>query len=241
MNKDKVADLNEFWIYPLGDSSIVLEFGQEIREDVHRLILAVCTFLDEYSFEGFVEYVPAFTTVTVFFDPLIADYPAIKAMLEEMVEEIGQTDEPISDGLVVEIPVLYGGEEGPDLSFVAAHSGLTEAEVIALHTSGEYLVYMIGFAPGFPYLGGLNEKISVPRKERPRTSVPAGSVGIAGTQTGVYPIETPGGWQIIGQTPLDLFDADREPPALLKAGNKVRFVSITEQEFEMLNQGANGY
>lgn len=225
-------------IYALGDSAIVLEFGQKITEEIHQSIRAVCLFLDEYSFEGFIEYVPAFTTVTVFYDPLLSDYQATESLLQEMLDEIGEIVHNEDTAVTVEIPVLYGG---PDLSFVAAQTGLTEEEVIGLHTSAEYLVHMIGFAPGFPYLGGLNEKIAVPRKETPRSSVPAGSVGIAGQQTGIYSIETPGGWQIIGQTPLLLFDAEREQPSLLRAGNKVRFVAIDALEFQMLKGEVDGY
>jgi inhibitor of KinA len=225
-------------IYPLGDSAIVLEFGQEINEEIHQYIRSVCLFLDEYSFEGFVEYVPAFTTITVFYDPLVSDYELTASLMQEMLDEIAETEQEEDAAVTVEIPVLYGG---PDLSFVAAHSGFTEEEVIALHTSVEYLVHMIGFAPGFPYLGGLNEKIAAPRKETPDNSVPAGSVGIGGIQTGIYPIETPGGWQIIGQTPLVLFDAEREQPSLLRAGNKVRFVAIDALEFQMLKGEDDGY
>jgi inhibitor of KinA len=225
-------------IYPLGDSAIVLEFGREINEEIHHSIRAVCLFLDEYSFEGFIEYVPAFATVTVFYDPLVSDYQTTESLLQEMLDEIGEMEHHENTAVTVEIPVLYGG---PDLSFVAAQTGLTQEEVIRLHTSGEYLVHMIGFAPGFPYLGGLNEKIAVPRKETPRSSVPAGSVGIAGQQTGIYSIETPGGWQIIGQTPLLLFDEEREQPSLLRAGNKVRFVAIDALEFQMLKGEDDGY
>lgn len=216
----------------------MLEFGQEISEDIHRSIHAVCLFLDEYSFEGFVEYVPAFATITVFYDPLVSDYELTASLMQEMLDEIAEMEQEEDAAVTVEIPVLYGGS---DLSFVAAHSGFTEEEVIALHTSAEYLVYMIGFAPGFPYLGGLNEKIAAPRKETPSSSVPAGSVGIGGHQTGIYPIETPGGWQIIGQTPLILFDAEREQPSLLRAGNRVRFVAIDALEFQMLKGEDDGY
>jgi inhibitor of KinA len=225
--------------YPLGDSAIVIQLGNEISEITRQHILSIGNFLEEYSFEGFIEYVPAFTTVTLFYDPLVTDYETVEPLLEEMLEELGE-EEIKADTLTVNIPVLYGGLSGPDLSFVATHAGISEAEVIALHTSAEYLVYMIGFAPGFPYLSGLNEKIAVPRKETPRSKIPAGSVGIAGLQTGVYPIETPGGWQVIGQTPIKLFDAERHPPALLKAGGKLRFVAITEEEFEEMKRQADG-
>ncbi|GAB3818152.1 hypothetical protein GCM10028895_15070 [Pontibacter rugosus] len=133
---------------------------------------------------------------------------------------------------VVELPVLYGGDYGPDLEEVAAHCKLTAEEIIHIHSAQEYLVHMIGFAPGFPYLGGMDKRIATPRKASPRPYIPAGSVGVAGEQTGVYPISTPGGWQLIGQTPLALFDASRKVPSLLQAGDKVKFVPISEEEFK---------
>ena len=134
--------------------------------------------------------------------------------------------------------MCYGGEYGPDLEEVARHNGLSVDEVIALHSGGEYLVYMIGFAPGFPYLGGMSERIAMPRRSSPRAQIPVGSVGIAGMQTGVYPIETPGGWQLIGRTPLALFRPEENPPSLLQAGNKVRFRPISADEFAAWKEGA---
>ena len=132
----------------------------------------------------------------------------------------------------VSIPVCYGGEFGPDLEYVARHNNLTTDEVIHIHSSGEYLVYMIGFAPGFPFLGGLSPKIATPRRPSPRATIPAGSVGIAGMQTGVYPIETPGGWQLIGRTPQKLFLPNENPPSLLQAGDVVKFCPISFQEYQ---------
>ena len=226
--------------YPLGDQAIVIQLGDMISKDIHQHITSICNFLEEYSFEGFIEYVPAFTTVSIFYDPLITEYETVEPLMQEMLEAISE-EEVKAAAVTIEIPVLYGGLQGPDLSFVAAHAGMTEAEVIDLHTSAEYLVYMIGFAPGFPYLGGLDERIVVPRKETPGAAIPAGAVGIAGAQTGIYPIETPGGWQIIGQTPLKLFDVERHPPALLKAGNSLRFMAITEAEFEEIKKQEDGH
>jgi inhibitor of KinA len=225
--------------YPLGDNAIVIQLGNEISESIQHHISSICSFLEDYSFEGLIEYVPAFTSITIFYDALVTDYGGVQSLLEEMLQEIMEGIEE-QEAPIVEIPVLYGGTQGPDLSYVAAHAGVSEAEVIALHTAGEYLVYMIGFAPGFPYLGGLNEKLAAPRKETPRGKIAAGAVGIAGAQTGIYPIETPGGWQIIGQTPLKLFDVERQPPALLKAGNKLRFVAISEAEFEKIKRQSDG-
>ncbi|HKG06486.1 MAG TPA: 5-oxoprolinase subunit PxpB [Pedobacter sp.] len=228
-------------VYPLGDSAVALAFGPVISEEVRELIVRICAFLDEYSFDGLVEYVPAYVSITIFYDPLVTDYPTVAVMMEEMLAELEESEGSAVQPVLIEIPVLYGGGEGPDLELVAAAAGISPEEVIALHTANEYVVHMIGFAPGFPYLGGMDERIAMPRKETPRAIVPAGSVGIAGLQTGVYPIDTPGGWQIIGTTPLNLFDADREVPALLKAGNRLRFVAITELEFDLIKEGNDGY
>ncbi|WP_316791143.1 5-oxoprolinase subunit PxpB [Pedobacter frigoris] len=216
--------------YPLGDAAIVLQFGDEISKDINAVILNIAAWLDEYTFEGFVEYVPAFTSITIYYEPWVVRYAEVLSMLREMLEEIEENENAGSPAMVT-IPVYYGGASGPDLDDVARFHKMSTDEVIALHTQPEYLVYMIGFAPGFPYLGGMDERIATPRKESPRAKVPKGSVGIAGSQTGVYPLETPGGWQIIGQTPLELFDLRKEEPALLRAGQKIRFSSITEDEF----------
>ena len=140
----------------------------------------------------------------------------------------------VQSGGLVELPVLYGGFCGPDLSFVAQHAGMTEQQIIDIHSAADYLIYMLGFTPGFPYLGGMDARIAVPRLSSPRVKIPAGSVGIAGEQTGVYPIASPGGWQIIGRTPLKLFDPGREQPFLLSAGQTVRFVPIDEAEYRRL-------
>ena len=132
--------------YPLGDQAIVIQLGDKISEDIQRHITSICSFLEEYSFEGFIEYVPAFTTVTIFYDPLVTHYGTVEPLMEEMLEAISEEDRKVAE-VTIEIPVLYGGPQGPDLSFVAAHAGITESEVIDLHTSAEYLVHMIGFAP----------------------------------------------------------------------------------------------
>ncbi|TDQ11365.1 5-oxoprolinase subunit PxpB [Pedobacter metabolipauper] len=229
----------DYQCFPLGDSAIVLEFGREISVSINTRIRLICEWLDEYTFEGFVDYVPAFTTITVYYEPWVINYDKLEEMLDEMISGIGEEDE-ITARSPIEIPVLYGGHYGPDLDVVARQCQLTTAEVIRIHHAAEYLVYMIGFAPGFPYLGGMDERIATPRKETPRALIPAGSVGIAGKQTGIYPIETPGGWQIIGQTPLQLFNIDREVPALLKAGDRIRFISVTEQEFIQIKK-ENGH
>jgi len=219
------ANSNDFRCYPLGDSAIVIQFADEISIPINQKIRAIGEFLDEYTFEGFVEYVPAFSTITIYYQPSLVSFQELETMVQEMMEELPEASKD-NQSAAIEIPVVYGGEWGPDLEFVAQHNKLSIEEVINIHSNTEYLVYMIGFAPGFPYLGGMDSRIATPRKETPRSSISAGSVGIAGMQTGVYPIETPGGWQIIGRTTIDLFDKENDNPVLLKAGDRIRFVPV---------------
>ncbi|WP_028784274.1 5-oxoprolinase subunit PxpB [Thalassobacillus devorans] len=233
-------------IYPLGDQAVIIEFGQTIDEDTHERVKSATNYFEDNPIEWMTEYIPAFTTVAVFYDPLkVIEYLGetdSRLPYEMVVEELDRKLATLKEGVseqarVIEIPVCYGGELGPDLSCVAEHNGLTEKQVIEHHTKGDYLVYMIGFAPGFPYIGGMTEKIATPRKEEPRLKIPAGSVGIAGGQTGVYPIETPGGWQLIGRTPLPLFRPEQTNPSLLQAGDKVVFKAITRQEYDDYKEG----
>lgn len=221
-------------LYPLGDSAIVVQLGTTIGMETHAKIRALIAYLDEYPPIGIVEYVPAFTTVTIFYSPLVYTYVAIEQKLKQLLQHVdGGINTP---GKIVEIPVCYGGEFGEDIAEVANHNGISIDEVIALHTNGEYLVHMIGFAPGFPYLGGLSQKIATPRRSSPRLSIPAGTVGIAGEQTGVYPIETPGGWRLIGRTPISLFRPLESPPSLLAAGDIVHFRAISKEEYVQLSE-----
>lgn len=217
-------------LLPLGDVAVLVQFSQTITLEAHRQVRSLSNYLDQHPLPGMIEYIPAFTSVAVMYDMLRTTYSDVSSRLLEI---IGSIEQPVDEQVnTVEIPVCYGGELGPDLEFVARHNGLTEEDVIRLHSAGEYLVYMIGFAPGFPYLGGMNEQISAPRRNTPRLSIPIGSVGIAGAQTGVYPIETPGGWQLIGRTPLRLFQPDQNPPSLLQAGDVVRFRPISRAEYQ---------
>ncbi|MGF0004946.1 5-oxoprolinase subunit PxpB [Bacillus altitudinis] len=228
--------------HPLGDAAIVIQAGTDISEDIHERVKQLFSCIEQHPFEGYVEAVQAFTNVTVFYEPYkvyqsaqlkqraISPYEWVKDYIENLLEDNWQEGNQVKRR-IVDIPVCYGGELGPDLEEVARINNLTPEEVVRIHTSGTYLVYMIGFAPGFPFLGGLSEKIAAPRRQTPRMSIPKGSVGIAGKQTGVYPISTPGGWQLIGQTPLSLFRPNAERPSLLKAGDEVRFVQLSEKEF----------
>lgn len=234
---------------PLGEAAIVVEFGRCIHPDIQRKVKAFADYLEGHPFPGMIEYAPAFSSVTVFYDPLIVgeipvekveeslprSYQIVAALLRELLSNLDVTVK--QNPRVVEIPVCYGGEFGPDLDFVAEHNQLSAEEVIEIHTGGQYLVYMIGFAPGFPYLGGMPERIAAPRRQSPRLAIPAGSVGIAGMQTGVYPIETPGGWQLIGRTPLELFRPKDDPPSLLRAGDIIRFCQISLEEYAAYREG----
>lgn len=214
---------------PLGDQAIVVEVGQEISEEVQNQVRTVSQLLESNPPHWLVEIIPAFTTVAVFYNSLSAEYETVEAELKELLQ---QTEEvAASEARTVEIPVCYGGEFGPDLAFVAEHNGLAPEEVIRIHTSGTYSVHMIGFAPGFPFIGGMSEKIAAPRRDSPRLRIPERTVGIAGKQTGIYPIETPGGWQLIGRTPMRLFRPENTVPSLLRAGDKIVFKKITESEY----------
>jgi inhibitor of KinA len=211
----------------------VVGFGDEATAEANLTVRQFQRRLDAASLPGVVETVPAFTTVTIVYDPIRARYEQLAAAVEQILAESPSEIEGLNPR-TVEIPVHYGGDFGPDLGFVASHNGLTEQHVIDIHSQPRYLVYMIGFAPGFPYLGGMSERIAAPRRDNPRASIPVGSVGIAGRQTGVYSIETPGGWQLIGRTPLRLFRPQENRPSLLEAGDEVRFDPITRSEYDRL-------
>jgi len=216
---------------PLGDSAVVLTVGSGLDETSLGRASAIAAALERDPLPGVVDIVPAFATITVFYDlTLINGFARFCGELEQRAARAGAT---LASGgaRIVELPVCYGGEFGPDLHEVAAKSGISSDEVVALHSGGKYVVQAIGFAPGFGYLGGLAERLHTPRRATPRTLVPAGSVGIGGVLTAVYPFATPGGWNILGRTPLKMFDATRAEPAILRAGDHVRFRVITEEEF----------
>ena len=224
----------------LGDQAVVIEVGKKIDSFIEQKVKAVVSRLEAESPSWIIEYIPAYTTVTIIYaitEFLKEDspYEAVCKRVHALLEGVKQT--ATLQQKVVEIPVLYGGEYGPDLDFVASYNDLTVDEVIAIHTSGDYTVHMIGFAPGFPFIGGMSEQIAAPRRKTPRLKIPARSVGIAGVQTGVYPIETPGGWQLIGRTPLELFLPMEDPPSLLAAGDKIKFYEVTSEEYEDLRGG----
>ena len=221
---------------PYGDNGIVVEAGNEISVDTHCKIKGLLNVIEANKelLEGIEEVIPTYTTLLILYYPLITNYTELLNNIMKLEESITTTEKAPME--MVNIPVLYGGEMGPDLLKVAEHNNMSVDEVISIHTSGEYLIYMLGFTPGFPYLGGMSEKISTPRLEVPREKIKAGSVGIAGNQTGIYPIDSPGGWQLIGRTPVKLFDPHRNPAVLLKAGQCIKFEAIDENEFHRIKE-----
>ena len=223
---------------PAGDSAIAVEFGREIDLNINNQVAAMRTVIeaaiDEGKLKGIVELVPTYGSLLVVYDQLAVGYAGLIEQLKILAEGLEGVEIP--DREVVEIPVVYGGEYGPDLGIVAQLNSLSEDEVIKRHSETEYPIYMLGFVAGFPYLGGMDKSIAAPRKQTPRLKIPAGSVGIAGQQTGIYSVESPGGWQIIGRTPLKLYDADGEKPILLRAGQSIRFKPITEAEYEAMTE-----
>ena len=217
-----------------GDCAVTVEFGNEISPEINRKIRAFKIALEKEQIEGIVETVPTYRSLLVVYKPEVIRFSALTEKFEQILSSMGSIQIP--PPTVIEIPVLYGGEMGPDLANVAEHNGLTEEEVVKIHSSEEYLIYMLGFIAGFPYLGGMDKRIATPRLKSPRVKIEGGSVGIAGEQTGIYPVASPGGWQLIGRTPLKLYDSEREKPVLLESGQYIKFRSVTEKEYREIEK-----
>ena len=215
-----------------GDTSVAVVFGNEISIDINTKIRAFDEALAEEQIDGVYETVPTYCSLTVHYAPEKIRFEELKERLETLLSVAHKAQK--LNTIVMEIPVMYGGEYGPDLETVAAHNGMSPEDVIRIHSGAEYLIYMLGFTPGFSYMGGMDESIATPRLKTPRVLIPAGSVGIAGKQTGIYPIDSPGGWQLIGRTPVKLYDAHRDTPILLDAGLHVKFIPIDEAEYKRI-------
>lgn len=215
---------------PCGDNAVMIKIKDEISEEVYNHVRTICYKLENGSFNEISEIIPSYCSILVIYDLLKISY---NSLVTKLKIELGTlTDLKMQPQEVVHIPVCYGGEFGPDLPFVSQYTGLDPLQVVEIHSSKPYLVYMIGFLPGFPYLGGMSSKIAVPRLETPRFRVSAGSVGIAGRQTGIYPNDSPGGWRIIGRTPVKLFDPAKEAPVLLKASQYIKFDPVSKDEYD---------
>lgn len=242
-----------------GDSAVIMEFGNEILPEINfeiRRITDILKYMERgkrefsrgsdgfaeafaadaiYGFiEGIIEVIPTYRSIAVIYDPLMTTRAEVVAGLERIRN--APSDVGVLQSKIVEVPVCYGGVFGEDLSDVAAHVGLSEDEVVSLHTGEDYLVYMLGFVPGFAYLGGMDKRLATPRLATPRLRVEAGSVGIAGNQTGVYPLTSPGGWRLIGRTPLKLYDPRIDPPVFINAGDYIRFCAIDEGDFKQISR-----
>lgn len=222
-----------------GDAALVVEFGDAISPEINRRVHTLAHALEQNPFPGLGESIPSYRSLLIYYDPLQLSCTEIKDFVSGVLQKSEKI--PLPEPALVEIPTVYGGEFGPDIEFVAQYHGLSVEKVVQLHSEVTYTVYMLGFAPGFPYLGRLPAAIATPRLPTPCASVPAGSVGIAGSQTGIYPIATPGGWRLIGRTPVTLFDPGRSPPTVFRPGDRVRFVPISTEEFRILaEESASG-
>lgn len=226
-------------ILTAGDSALLIEFGKEINPETNRKITAIVQLMREQHIEGIVDVIPAFCSLLINYDPRVLCYEELKERMENLLKIETKTE--TTRKRIFEIPVCYGGEYGPDIDNIAEHAGLSVNEVIKIHSSKDYLIYMLGFLPGFTYLGGLDERIHTPRLASPRLTIRAGSVGIGGSQTGIYPLDSPGGWQLMGLTPVRTYDPERQTPILVEAGDYIRFIPIDEEEFlriqKLVNKG----
>jgi inhibitor of KinA len=224
-----MAMLHERPLYRImGDRALLVELGEVISPPVNRAVRRLFLGLEQRRPEGVADLVPGYRSLLITYDPLQTSFSALQATIAGLQETLGGSPVPLPKTL--RIPVVYGGKYGPDLEWVAGYHGTSPEEIVRIHTQSTYQVYMIGFTPGFPYMGELPESIATPRRDSPRTAVPAGSVAIAQRQTGIYPVESPGGWQLIGRTPIKFFDPRKRPPTPLEMGDLVEFFPITEEE-----------
>ncbi len=218
----------------MGDQGLLVEYGDVIDDAVNQKVRSVAAAIAKNPPDGVLETVPAYRSLLVIYDPLTTTARRLELFFRRLEDRIDRIDIP--PPRTIDIPVCYGGEFGPDMDFVARSHNLTIDEVIRLHTGRTYNVCMIGFSPGFPFLGGLAPELATPRLKTPRARVPRGSVAIANNQTGIYPLESPGGWQLIGRTPLKLFDPVAEPPLPYQTGDRIRFAAISPQEYHCMRE-----
>lgn len=228
-----------FSFIQINESSLLISFGDVIHEEVHAHVMKAKAVIEANPFPGFVETVPAYTSLAVYYNPVEVERKneTVAATVLQTLQQLLEPDSAeqiTSTGTLVELPVCYDPAFAPDLTATAESLNLSAEELITIHSGKTYKVFMIGFTPGFPYMGTVDERIFTQRKTQPRLKVEPGSVAIAGNQTGIYPFATPGGWNIIGRTPLLLFDRNRSNPFLLKAGDEVKFKQISKEEFETL-------
>lgn len=229
-----MGDSSDFRVLQGGDNCIIIDFGEEISMGLNRKVHNLKNWISKKQYPGIIETVPTYRSLAVYFDPDKFD-------LKYFSGDVQKVEPPILDSFpperkIIHIPVSYGNHFGPDLTDVAEYHGLTPEKVIQIHSRPIYHCYMLGFTPGFAYLGGMDERIATPRLTEPRKAIPSGSVGIAGHQTGIYPIESPGGWKIIGRTPLKLFDPSADPPVMILSGWGVRFYPVPADKYEAIKE-----
>lgn len=217
-------------ILPEGDCSLLLVFGQEINPDINRKITAVVKLIRHQHILGLMDIIPSYCAILINYNPHIIKYIDLRRRIEKILRmDINSVSR---EKRIFDIPVLYGGIYGPDIENIASSAGISVEEVIKIHSSSDYLIYMLGFLPGFCYLGGLDERIHTPRLPNPRLKITAGSVGIGGASTGIYPMDSPGGWQLMGRTPVKTYDPDRKNAILFEAGDYIHFVPVTEERYK---------
>ena len=226
-----------FNVAPMGDSAIHLTIGAEISVAINEKIMTLLSKIQEQSWVGIRELVPSYNTLVIHFDPFAINHEEIRSRLAILIKS--QLGIEQRAGRLVVIPTCYGGGFGPDLESVSELTGISSNAVIEMHCGTDYRVYALGFSPGFPYLGGMDDRLFCPRLDSPRVEVPGGSVAIAETQTGVYPSSSPGGWRLIGNTPITLFDPHRDPPCFYRPGDYVRFVPIGAEQFDQIKDDVN--
>ncbi|MEJ7766764.1 MAG: 5-oxoprolinase subunit PxpB [Chitinophagaceae bacterium] len=233
--------MNEYTIFAIGDSAITIDFGNYISESLNKKVMAMQSWLHQNSFEGLVDIIIAYSSLSIIYDPAVLasknniSKPVFEFVKQKLTDAYHLSSVQERDRIVKRIPVCYDESFGPDLGFISSEKQIKMDEIVYLHTSITYRVYMIGFQPGFPYMASVNERIAIPRKDKPRQLVAAGSVGLAGIQTGVYPLDSPGGWQIIGRTPFKLFDKTKPNLLIMKPGDQVQFYPVTMKEFSRLS------
>lgn len=226
----------KFKLLPCGDTAISCEFERQISPDINRMVVYLNQELISMSLEGVNDTIPAFNSLLINFDPSIILYEKLSSEIKKILQKFDENKSSGNKKKVHMIPVCYESDFAEDISYVSKYCGLPENEIISIHSSVDYLIYMLGFLPGFAYLGGLDPRIEVPRLSSPRTKIPQGSVGIGGNQTGIYPVASPGGWQLIGRTPIKPYDPSKEEPIMYRAGEFIHFIPITLKEFELIKK-----